>query len=396
MTVIDDPKKNDNSQFNDQHDTQKSEKNSGNMTSELELKTLIEQYGYDVVMSNIQNMKPVHKLDIDEPILDPKYHKFTTFPIQYQSVWKLYKEQVACFWKAEEIDLSNDYEDFLTLNDDEKYFVEMILAFFAAQDGIVNMNLSERFTNEVQVTEIVTTYQWQAMMESIHGEVYSQMLDNIVKDPTRREFLFNAITNIPSVKAMADWTLKWVKSDMSFAHRVLAFAIVEGVFFSGAFAAIYWLKTYKNKNRGMAQGKPFMDGLNKSNKFIQRDEGLHCNFACLIYSLLKKKLSENEVKELMDEGVKLSQNFMINAIRVKLIGMNNESMCDYIEYIGDRLLVQMGYSKLYNKKNPFKFMETIGMSDKTNFFETRPHEYQDAFVMNTGNKSKITINEDDF
>lgn len=395
MSINQNQKKTTMNQQNDHNDMQKSEKNSESMT-QSELRKLIEEFGYDHVMSLVKSMKPVNELDEDEPILDKKNHKFTTFPIHYQNVWQLYKEQIACFWKASEIDLSNDYDDFMTLNDNEKYFVEMILAFFAAQDGIVNMNLSERFTTEIQITEIVMTYQWQTMMENVHSETYSLMLDNIVKDPVRREFLFNAMTNIPAVKAMADWALKWVTSDKSFAHRVLAFAVVEGVFFSGAFAAIYWLKTYKNKNRGMAKGKPFMDGLTKSNKFIQRDEGLHCKFAALIYSLLKKKLSENEVKELVDEGVKLAQDFMIHAIPVKLIGMNNEDMCDYIEYIGDRLLNGVGYSKIYNKKNPFKFMELIGMTDKTNFFETRPHEYQDAYVMNTGNKSKITINEDDF
>jgi len=235
------------------------------------------------------------------------------------------------------------------------------------------------------------------MMENIHSTVYSLMLENIVKDPNRRQFLFNAMSNIPAVKAMSEWALQWISSSKSFAHRIVAFAIVEGIFFSGAFAAIYWIKGYKNKNREMAKGRPFMDGLNKSNKFIQKDEAMHCKFACLVYSLLKKRLSELEVKELVAEGVRLAQEFMTNALKVNLIGMNAEMMCDYLEYIGDTLLIMLGYSKKYNKTNPFKFMENIGLGgEKTNFFETRPHEYQDAYVMNTGNKSNVVINDDDF
>lgn len=364
------------------------------LESQKVLELLIKQNGYDKINDMIEQLRPKNPLDENEYILDEKNMKLTTLPITYQSVWKLYKEQVSCFWKEEEIDLSNDYEDFLTLNKDEQYFIEMILAFFAAQDGIVNMNITERFTKDVKISEIIYTYQWQAMMENIHGTVYSLMLENIIKDKVRREFLFNAIKNIPSVKALSDWALKWIDSNKSFAHRVVAFAIVEGIFFSGAFAAIYWIKGYKNTNRDTAKGKPFMDGLNKSNKFIQRDEALHCRFACLVYSLLSKRLPEKEIKELISEGVTLAQEFMTNALKVSLIGMNSELMCDYLEYIGDILLIMLGYTKKYNKKNPFKFMENIGLSDKTNFFETRPHEYQDAHVMNTGNKSKIVINDD--
>jgi ribonucleotide reductase beta subunit family protein with ferritin-like domain len=655
-----------------------------------------------------------------EPILNPLSRKFTAFPISYQQIWRKYKEQMACFWKAEEIDFSNDYNDFLTLNEKEQYFIEMILAFFAASDGIVNFNLSDRFINEVQVTEIIFAYQFQAMMENVHcvssdteiltdqgykkiidllfknvkvwngkefaetiirytgqsqlhrvelsngmyldctpdhkwfvrhqlhperyqrsiiltkdlkqndviydydlpiidvndpdefknpythgffcgdgaycnrlplirlhairlhairlhgekknlleeyntsqdsnkndislyvtkkinkekffvpvnysqetklkwfagicdsdgcinhntkktgtsiqisnnnkkflkdiqlmlttlglhtnislgkgsrqlykcqnnyvlyitisnvkklhdmgfrpkrlklvchqninekaklvkvreiklldgihetycfnepkehagifngiltgqSEVYSLMLENIVKDPNRKEFLFNAITNVESVKMMADWAFKWIESSKSFAHRVVAFAVVEGVFFSGAFAAIFWLKKYKNKNRDNAKGKPFMNGLATSNRFISRDEGIHAKQACEIYAILKTKLPTSEVNEIMKEGVIISQKFMTDALPVKLIGMNNDLMRDYIEYIGDRLLLMLGYKKIYNKNNPFKFMETIGLNDKTNFFELRPHEYQDAHVMNKSNKSKIMIKED--
>ncbi len=331
--------------------------------------------------------------DENEPILNPENKKFTAFPIKYQTIWKRYKEQMASFWKAEEIDFSNDYNDFLTLSDDEKHFVEMILAFFAASDGIVNFNLGERFIREIQNTEIIFTYQFQAMMENIHSELYSLMLDNIVKDPIKKEFLFNAIQNVESVKLMSDWALKWIESSASFAHRVVAFAIVEGVFFSGAFAAIFWIKKFKNKNNS-SKGKPFMDGLIKSNKFISRDEGLHAQTACDVYALLNKKLSANEINEIMREGVDIAKIFYTDALPVKLIGMNSESMCNYIEYIGDRLLIMLGYKKIYNKTNPFKFMETIGLNDKTNFFETRPTEYQDAHIMNKGNRNNIIINDD--
>ena len=227
---------------------------------------LIKDHGYEAIVMLMEKLRPKNPMDMNEPILDEANMKLTALPITYQSIWKIYKEQMSSFWKEEEIDLSNDYDDFLTLNSDEQYFIEMILAFFAAQDGIVNMNLSERFISEVKITEIIYAYQWQAMMENIHSTMYSLMLENIVKDPIRRQFLFDAFRTVPSVKAMADWALQWIDSNMSFAHRVVAFAIVEGIFFSGAFAAIYWIKEYKNTNRDMAKGRPFMDGLNKSNK----------------------------------------------------------------------------------------------------------------------------------
>lgn len=359
----------------------------------LLIRALTNNIGLKKMEDIIENIKK-DDVNEDEPILNSTIKKFTVFPIQYQNIWRLYKEQMACFWKAEEIDFSNDYDDFLTLTDNEKHFIEMILAFFAASDGIVNFNLAERFTREVQNTEIVILYQFQIMMEAIHGHVYSLMLDNIVKDIEKKEFLFNAIQNVESVKLMAEWAFKWIESSKSFAHRVVAFTIVEGVFFSGAFAAIFWIKKYKNKNRDSSKGKPFMDGLIKSNKFIARDEGLHLTAGCEVYSLLKNKLSTEAVVEIMGEGVLIAKQFMTDALPVSLIGMNQNSMCDYIEYIGDRLLIMLGYKKVYNKKNPFKFMETIGLNDKTNFFETRPHEYQDSHIMNTGNKSEVVINDD--
>ena len=685
---------------------------------------LVDNVGSYSIESIIDKIKD--KVNEDEPILNENTRKFTAFPIQYQNIWQKYKEQMACFWKPEEIDFSNDYNDFMTLNDNEKYFVEMILAFFAASGGIVNFNLSERFMKDVKNTEIIFAYQFQAMMENVHcvsggtkiltelgyikivdelekeipvwngkefsktvikytgdsqlyrvelsngmyldctpehkwfmrtgnpahperckksiiftkdlkiddvihyydlpvvdmddinefinpyihgfwcgdgtycngyprislygekkklleqfnpnsysvnekedkiqfyitkkinkekffvpinysketklrwlegvcdsdgcinynknetatsiqisnnerdflkniqlmlttlgihtnislgnpagqssfpdhkggtilcerqdnyvlyitisnvkrlydigfrpkrlklvcsediveraklikiknitllegihktycfneprehagifngiltgqSETYSLMLDNIVKDPSRREFLFNAIKNVESVKMMADWAFKWIDSSKSFAHRVVAFAIVEAVFFSGAFAAIFWIKKFKNKNRDNSKGAPFMAGLITSNKFISRDEGLHSLFACEVYSLLKNKLSTSEINEIMRDGVAVAKKFMTDALPVKLISMSDVSMCDYIECIADRLLVLLGYKKIYHKKNPFKWMETISLPDKTNFFETRPHEYQDSHIMNKSNKSKIIINDE--
>jgi len=323
-----------------------------------------------------------------EPICNEENRRFTLFPIKYHSLFELYKKQLSAFWKAEEIDFSNDYNDYLQLSDDEKHFIEMNLAFFAASDGIVNFNLSTRFLQDVKIIEAQVAYTYQMMMENVHSEVYSLMLDNIVRDPVKKEYLFNSIETVKSVKMMADWAFKWIHSDKSFAHRVIAFAVIEGIFFSGAFASIFWIKKYK------ASGRRFLDGLIKSNEFIARDEGLHTEFACTIYSLLENKLSFEEVKSIVSEGVEVAKNFVNDALPVRLIGMNEESMRDYIEYVADRLLVVLGYKKVYNKTNPFSFMETIGMLQKTNFFETRPTEYQSAHVFNKD--SKIDYNNEDF
>lgn len=327
-------------------------------------------------------------MDNSEPILNKENRRFTVYPIKYNDIWEMYKKQQACFWKAEEIDFSTDYDDYLTLNSDEQHFLKMILAFFAASDGIVNFNISSRFLNDIQIIEATIAYEWQMMMENIHGEVYSLMLDNIVKDKTEKEKLFNAIETIPVVKKMADWAFKWIDSSDSFAHRVVAFAILEGVFFSGAFAAIFWFKKYKNK------GKAFLKGLTKSNEFISRDEGMHCDFGCLLYHHLNNKLSKQTVYTIMDEAVTIAKEFMQDALPCKLIGMNFEKMGDYIDYIGDRLLVSLTYPKKYNKDNPFKFMETIGLLGKTNFFEMRPTEYQDSHIMNKNKSHDFVINDD--
>lgn len=328
-----------------------------------------------------------------EPITDEAKRKFTVLPIQYEDVWWYYKRQVACFWKEEELDFSHDYEDFMSLNKGEQHFVEMILAFFAASDGIVNFNLSERFTREITNTEILMAYQFQMMMENIHSTVYSLMLENIVKDTDKRAKLFNAIETVPSVKKMADWAFEWIDSGESLAHRVVAFAIVEGIFFSGAFAAIFWLK----KTKQGKSGKPFMNGFITSNKFISRDEGIHTYFACCVYDKLINKLNQEEILKIMIPAVDIAKSFIVESIPVRLIGMNSNMMCEYIENVADRLLFLLGYKKFYNTANPFKFMATIGLNDKSNFFEVRPHEYQDADTLNKSGDSKnkaIVLDED--
>ena len=346
----------------------------------------------DSLISNLNKLLEEIELerspDKNEIILKEENRRFTVYPIQYTDIWNMYKKQLACFWKVEEIDFSKDAADFETLDDNEKQFLKMILAFFAASDGIVNFNLSTRFTKDVKIMEAQIAYTFQMMIENIHGEAYSLMLDNIIKDPKEQNRLFNAIETVPSVKTMADWAFKWIDSSQSFAHRVIAFAIVEGVFFSGAFAAIFWFKKYKNR------GKMFLKGLTKSNEFIARDEGLHCDFACLLYAHLNNKLSKEEVNSIMKEAVIVSQNFMKEALPYELLGMSSASMNDYIEYIGDRLLVALNYPKVYNKKNPFKFMETIGLPGKTNFFEMRPTEYQDAHVFNKDAHNYFVLDDD--
>ncbi len=373
-----------------------------NVTQELQsnLQELLTKYGANEIQQMLDTLTKkstgLSLQDQMEPILNPANKKFTAFPKQYENIWKKYKLQMASFWKAEEIDFSADYDDFMTLNDNEKHFIEMVLAFFASSDGIVNFNLSERFIKEIQTTEIVFTYQYQAMMENIHSEVYSLMLDNIIKDEDKKNNLFNAIKTIPSIKELSDWAFKWIESSKSFAHRVVAFVIVEGLFFQGPFAALFWLKKYKNKNRDTIKMKPFMCGLMDSNKFIARDEGQHTYFGCDVYNLLVNKLSPQEINEIFTEAVLLAKTFMKESIPVDLIGMNYDKMSKYIEYIADRLLLLLGYNKMFTTTNPFKFMETIGLDDKTNFFEKRPTEYQDAHIMNKGNKSTVVIKDDDF
>ncbi len=320
-----------------------------------------------------------------EPILDEKNKRYTIYPIRYKTIWDSYQRQLASFWKAQEIDFSKDYDDFLELNEGEQHFVKHILAFFAASDGIVNFNISERFLQDVKIMEATVAYTFQMAMESIHGETYSLMLDNIVRDQAEKTKLFNAIETMPSVKLMSDWAFKWIDDrESSFAQRLVAFAVVEGVFFSGAFAAIFWLKKYKSA------GRLFMQGLIKSNEFIARDEGMHTDFACLLYQLLQNRLPREQVLAVVQEGVGIAQTFMRDALPVRLIGMSSDHMDSYLQYVADRLISALGYGKHYNAQNPFPFMDTIGMLQKTNFFESRPTEYQSAHVLAKSKAFEIT------
>jgi ribonucleotide reductase beta subunit family protein with ferritin-like domain len=325
-----------------------------------------------------------------EPILDESNSRFTMYPIQYQGLWDLYQKQLSSFWKPQEIDFSKDYEDFVELSADEQHYIKRVLAFFAASDGIVNFNLSKRFLQEIKIMEAITCYTYQMMIEGIHSETYSLMLDNLIKDPTEKDFLFQSIKTVESVKKLGDWAMHWIESDLSFAHRVVAFAVVEGIFFSGAFASIFWLKRYKSN------GRLFLQGLVKSNEFIARDEGMHVQFACEIYKLLETKLSKEAVFTIIDDGVKVAKIFMKDALPIRLLGMNSDSMEQYIECVADRLLMDLGYKKMYNTPNPFVFMETIGMLGKSNFFESRPTDYQSAFNQDNKRTTNLETFEDDF
>ena len=277
----------------------------------------------------------------------------------------MYKKQVECFWRAEEIDLSKDTADWESLHKDEKYFISMILAFFAASDGIVLENLAARFMGEVQLSEARAFYGFQIAMENVHSETYSLLIESYIKDREEKTVLFNAINNFPCIKKKADWAIKWIHDKRSsFATRLIAFACIEGIFFSGAFCSIYWLK-----KRGL------MPGLTFSNELISRDEALHTEFAVLLYSKLNKKVSKAKVVEIIKEAVEIEKEFICDALPCRLIGMNSELMCQYIEFVADRLSLQLGYDKIYDTKNPFDFMEMISIEGKTNFFEKRVAEY---------------------
>lgn len=320
-----------------------------------------------------------------EPILVENKNRFVLFPIQHPDVWKMYKQAEASFWTAEEIDLSQDHNDWQhRLNEDERYFVKHVLAFFAASDGIVNENLAVNFIREVQIPEARCFYGFQIAIENIHAETYSLLIDTYIKDETEKNYLFHAIDNVPSIKKKADWALRWIENAPSFAHRLVAFAAVEGIFFSGSFCAIFWLK-----KRGL------MPGLCFSNELISRDEGLHCDFACLLYSMLQNKLSTEAIHAIIGEAVMGEKEFIAEALPVSLIGMNADMMKTYIEFVADRLLVALGHPKLYHAENPFPFMEMISMQGKTNFFEKRVGDYQKAGVM-ANKEAQIFALDDDF
>lgn len=320
----------------------------------------------------------------DEPLLKPNPNRFVLFPIQYHEIWQMYKKAEASFWTAEEVDLSKDAADWERLTEDERHFISHVLAFFAASDGIVNENLVERFCKEVQVPEARSFYGFQIAMENVHSEMYSLLIDTYIKDAKQRELLFGAIEHIPCVRKKANWALKWIENDsVSFATRIIAFAAVEGIFFSGSFAAIFWLK-----KRGL------MPGLTFSNELISRDEGLHTNFACLLFSYLRNRPNQATIAKIIAEAVEIEKEFLCEALPVKLIGMNGDLMKIYIEFVADRLLVSLGCPKLYNAENPFDFMELISLQGKTNFFEKRVGEYQKAGVMSTRKEQEFTLDAD--
>ncbi|CAE6397786.1 unnamed protein product [Rhizoctonia solani] len=310
----------------------------------------------------------------DEPLLKESRRRFVLFPIQYHEIWQMYKKAEASFWTAEEMDLSKDLHDWDNkLNDNERHFISHVLAFFAASDGIVNENLIERFSNEVQAAEARCFYGFQIMMENIHSETYSLLIDTYIKEPAQREFLFDAIETIPCIKKKANWALRWISDRRStFAERLVAFAAVEGIFFSGSFASIFWLK-----KRGL------MPGLTFSNELISRDEGMHTDFACLLFSHLRKRPHPETVRRIIVEAVAIEQEFLTDALPVGLIGMNAKLMCQYIEFVADRLLVALGNAKEYNSTNPFDFMDMISLQGKTNFFEKRVSDYAKAGVKTT-------------
>lgn len=300
-----------------------------------------------------------------EPLLTDTNDRLVMFPIQDKQVWDMYKKQMDCFWRAEEIDLSKDIEHWDKLTHNEKHFIKMILAFFAASDGIVLENLGMRFMSEVQLSEARAFYGFQIMMENIHSETYSLLIDTYIKDKAEKKQLFNAIYEFECIKKKADWALKWIDDKTStFSTRLIAFACVEGIFFSGSFCAIYWLK-----KRGL------MPGLTFSNELISRDEGMHTDFAVLLYSKLENKLTEKVVHELISDAVSIEKEFICEALPCRLIGMNSKLMSQYIEFVADRLLSQLGYNKIYNSTNPFNFMELISLESKTNFFEKRNANY---------------------
>ncbi|CAJ1941230.1 unnamed protein product [Sphenostylis stenocarpa] len=320
-------------------------------------------------MRSLENV--THKaIEEQEPILLEQSQKFCMFPIRYKQIWEMYKKAEASFWTAEEVDLSHDVQHWETLSISEKHFITHVLAFFAASDGIVLENLAARFLSDVKIPEARAFYGFQIAMENIHSEMYSLLLETYIKDSREKYRLFNAIENLPCVARKAEWALSWIHSSTSFAERLVAFACVEGIFFSGSFCSIFWLK-----KRGL------MPGLTFSNELISRDEGLHCDFACLLYSLLRRPLSSDRVHKLIHEAVEIETEFVCEALPCALLGMNSTLMSQYIKFVADRLLVALGYQRKYNVENPFDWMEFISLQGKANFFERRVGDYQKASVM---------------
>jgi Ribonucleotide reductase, beta subunit len=322
--------------------------------------------------------------DLTEPILAENPDRFVILPIKYPEVWKMYKDSEASFWVAEEVDLAADMIDWeQKLTDDERHFIKHVLAFFAASDGIVNENLVLNFMREVQIPEARCFYGFQVAIENIHAEMYSLLIDTYIKDPKEKDFLFHALQNLPCVAKKGEWALRWIEQAPSFAHRLIAFAAVEGIFFSGSFCSIFWLK-----KRGL------MPGLATSNELISRDEGMHCDFACLLYSMLQYKLDPSEVQAIITEAVAFEKEFVTDALPVSLIGMNAGLMSEYIEFVADRLLMSLGVDKVYGTPNPFPWMDMISIQGKTNFFEKRVSEYQKAGVKATAEEQAFSMEAD--
>lgn len=317
-----------------------------------------------------------------EVLLEENKDRFVLLPIKYPKIWEMYKKHEASFWTAEEIDLQPDLKDWERLNNDERHFIKHVLAFFAASDGIVNENLAVNFMKEVQLPEARCFYGFQIMMENIHSETYSLLIDTYIKDTVEKDHLFRALETVPCVQRKAQWALRWI-NEGSFAERLVAFAAVEGIFFSGSFCSIFWLK-----KRGL------MPGLSFSNELISRDEGLHCDFACLLYGMLQTKLSQQQIHSIIRDAVECEHEFVTDALPVSLIGMNAKLMCQYIEFVADRLLASLGYAKIYNAVNPFDFMEMISLQGKTNFFEKRVSEYKKAGVNSTKEEQEFKLDAD--
>ncbi len=319
----------------------------------------------------------------EELLLKENKDRFVLLPIKYPEIWEMYKKTEASFWTAEEIDLSDDQKHWDNLNDGERHFISHILAFFSASDGIVNENLAVNFMSEVQLPEARCFYGFQIMMENIHSETYPLLIDSYIKDPVEKDRLFHAIETVPCVKKKAEWALRWIDGG-SFAERLVAFAAVEGIFFSGSFCSIFWLK-----KRGL------MPGLTFSNELISRDEGMHCEFACLLYRMLEHKLSEETVQGIIRDAVEIEKEFVTDALPVALIGMNAKLMSQYIEFVADRWLSELGYSKIYHATNPFDFMEMISLQGKTNFFEKRVGDYQKSGVLTSSENNASAFSLDD-
>ena len=321
-------------------------------------------------------------MPITEPLLTPDNSRYVMFPVKDNDIWNMYKKQVDCFWVVQEVDLSKDINDWNTLSADEQKFISMVLAFFSSSDGIVMENLAVRFMNDVQLAEARAFYGFQIAMENIHSEMYSTLIDTYIKDGEERDKLFNAMDHYPCIQKKAEWAKKWINDkQISFASRLVAFAVVEGIFFSAAFASIYWIK-----KRGL------MPGLTFSNQLISRDEALHTEFAVLLYNRLQNKLSKKTVLDIIQEAVEIEKEFITEAIPCKMIGMNSKMMIQYIEFVADRLLVQLGYDKIYQSANPFDFMELISMETKVNFFERTNSEY--ALANKTVDEDVFDLNAD--